>query len=170
MTEQQQTTSLLIADIVCKYFNITFEQLCSSSREVKYVYPRQLTHALIYHYYLFEKPSIRNGDIGWLIGRKSRLTVKHSVKTVKNLVLNKANKLQFDELLDQIYKSTIETQSVVIVPYFAFNPSNRDWVEDSGQENGNYMCRCTKCTEYFFGNKHRVICKVCYNELIETDK
>ena len=39
--------------------------------------------------------------------------------------------------------------------------SNRDWVEDFSHENGNYMCKCGKCKNYFYGHKRRVRCKLC---------
>jgi hypothetical protein len=40
----------------------------------------------------------------------------------------------------------------------------RDWPEDSNQENGNYMNQCVFCKKDFIGNKHRVICKKCSAE------
>ena len=39
--------------------------------------------------------------------------------------------------------------------------SERDWTEDFAHENGNYMHRCRKCSEQFFGHKRRVVCKAC---------
>jgi hypothetical protein len=39
----------------------------------------------------------------------------------------------------------------------------RDWTGDYAHENGNYMCVCATCGEQFFGNKCRVICRVCAN-------
>jgi hypothetical protein len=40
--------------------------------------------------------------------------------------------------------------------------SGRDWVEDFGHENGNYLCQCKSgCGQMFFGYKRRVICKQC---------
>lgn len=41
-----------------------------------------------------------------------------------------------------------------------YNPS-RDWTEDFEHENGNYMCKCYVCGEFFTGHKRRVVCKVC---------
>jgi len=39
--------------------------------------------------------------------------------------------------------------------------SSKNWTEDYKLENGNYMCKCSLCNEYFFGYKRRVICKEC---------
>lgn len=40
-------------------------------------------------------------------------------------------------------------------------PVQRDWREDQEHENGNFINRCSKCEEMFFGHKRRVICKAC---------
>ena len=40
-------------------------------------------------------------------------------------------------------------------------PSERDWKEDFPHENGNYMCQCVKCKEFFYGHKRRYSCKLC---------
>ena len=40
-------------------------------------------------------------------------------------------------------------------------PVQRDWREDQQHENGNFINRCSKCEEMFFGHKRRVICKAC---------
>lgn len=42
--------------------------------------------------------------------------------------------------------------------------SPKNWVSDYNQENGNYTCKCYKCKELFFGNKHRILCKECYDK------
>ena len=39
--------------------------------------------------------------------------------------------------------------------------SPKNWVEDYKHENGNYICRCSKCKEYFYGHKRRPLCKEC---------
>jgi len=39
--------------------------------------------------------------------------------------------------------------------------SPKNWTEDYSHENGNYICHCIKCKEYFFGYKRRCICKEC---------
>jgi hypothetical protein len=39
--------------------------------------------------------------------------------------------------------------------------SPKNWKEDCELENGNYICRCSLCKEYFYGYKRRVICKEC---------
>lgn len=39
--------------------------------------------------------------------------------------------------------------------------SLRNWTEDYGLENGNYICHCHKCKEYFFGHKRRNTCREC---------
>ena len=40
-------------------------------------------------------------------------------------------------------------------------PTPGDWVEDFDKDNGQYQCKCTRCTEMFTGYKRRVLCKVC---------
>ena len=39
--------------------------------------------------------------------------------------------------------------------------SPKNWTEDYKHENGNYVCRCSRCKEYFYGHKRRSLCKVC---------
>ena len=38
---------------------------------------------------------------------------------------------------------------------------SRDWLEDAEHENGNYQCRCYKCSQGFLGHKRRIVCKIC---------
>ena len=40
--------------------------------------------------------------------------------------------------------------------------SPKNWTEDYENENGNYINKCTKCEEHFFGHKRRFICKECF--------
>lgn len=42
--------------------------------------------------------------------------------------------------------------------------TSRDWIEDAGQENGNYSCHCVHCHLLFVGYKRRVTCRACYEE------
>ena len=39
--------------------------------------------------------------------------------------------------------------------------SNRNWKEDYKHENGNYLNKCYRCSQYFLGHKRRPICKEC---------
>lgn len=39
--------------------------------------------------------------------------------------------------------------------------SDRDWAEDFSHENGNYLCRCQRCTKMFYGHKRRIVCHEC---------
>jgi len=39
--------------------------------------------------------------------------------------------------------------------------SPKNWTEDYMYENGNYLCKCSKCKEYFYGHKRRPLCKEC---------
>jgi len=39
--------------------------------------------------------------------------------------------------------------------------SARDWTEDFVHENGNYLCKCYKCGQHFYGHKRRTRCKIC---------
>ena len=39
--------------------------------------------------------------------------------------------------------------------------SMKNWGEDYQYENGNYINKCIKCKEYFFGHKRRCICREC---------
>ena len=43
------------------------------------------------------------------------------------------------------------------------DPANakRDWTEDAGHENGNYLCQCLLCGKEFIGHKRRTVCKLC---------
>jgi hypothetical protein len=43
-------------------------------------------------------------------------------------------------------------------------PTEGDWPEDFAHDNGNYMCHCVTCLNYFTGYKRRIICKVCANK------
>lgn len=48
------------------------------------------------------------------------------------------------------------------VPYNRDRP--QDWPEDFHIENGNYVADenvCGACDIHFYGNKRRVICKIC---------
>jgi hypothetical protein len=44
--------------------------------------------------------------------------------------------------------------------------SVRDWTEDTGYENGNYMNRCDICGETFVGHKRRTWCKACARQCL----
>jgi hypothetical protein len=46
-----------------------------------------------------------------------------------------------------------------------YSPSERDWPEDFHHENGQYMNKCCHCKKVFCGNKHRVSCKKCFNNV-----
>lgn len=43
--------------------------------------------------------------------------------------------------------------------------SQKNWTEDYKHENGNYICKCYNCKEYFFGHKRRPLCKECGGNL-----
>ena len=50
------------------------------------------------------------------------------------------------------------------IPHLAmedFFDDGRNWIEDYGQENGNYINTCVHCGRLFKGNKRRVVCKLC---------
>ena len=42
-----------------------------------------------------------------------------------------------------------------------FQPTARDWPEDSGHENGNYRNTCAACEQTFTGHERRVVCHLC---------
>ena len=65
-----------------------------------------------------------------------------------------------------IYKKVEQEEELKGMPLF----SERDWKEDFVHENGNYVCQCYKCKEYFYGHKRRVECKICANEQEEEKK
>ena len=52
-----------------------------------------------------------------------------------------------------------------IMPEF---DSPKNFPEDYPGENGNYICKCCKCKENFYGYKRRVICKECQE--VETSE
>ena len=53
------------------------------------------------------------------------------------------------------------------LPYI---PTDRDFIEDTTHENGNYENICCICTEHFFGHKRRVVCKICQNKKLNVVK
>jgi hypothetical protein len=42
-----------------------------------------------------------------------------------------------------------------------FSNPGRDFTEDFGHENGQYLNICCRCAQNFVGHKRRVNCKVC---------
>lgn len=43
----------------------------------------------------------------------------------------------------------------------AFGSPEKNWIEDSLEDNGNYLCKCSTCEEQFVGHKRRIYCKTC---------
>lgn len=39
--------------------------------------------------------------------------------------------------------------------------SPKNYPEDYADGHNQYVCKCYKCKEYFYGYKRRIICKVC---------
>jgi chromosomal replication initiator protein len=70
----------LIQIIICKYFNISVEQLHSNVRKREIVQPRQIAHSLCMS---LTKSSL--ATVGQEIGKKDHATVLNSCRTVKNL-------------------------------------------------------------------------------------
>jgi len=60
-------------------------------------------------------------------------------------------------LADELPSSPSSTKPHVM-PSFS---SPRNWTEDYKYENGNYLCKCCQCDEYFYGHKRRPLCKEC---------
>src|SRR6056297_361076 len=62
-------------------------------------------------------------------------------------------------MLDE-YADAVKNNAVLphVMPSF---DSPKNWTEDYKHENGNYVCRCSKCKEYFYGHKRRPLCKKC---------
>lgn len=71
-----------IADIVCKFYKITFEMLTAKTRYKTQIEARQITHSLCKDI-LGDHVSL--AEIGRVIGQKDHTTVMHSIKTVTNL-------------------------------------------------------------------------------------
>ena len=48
-------------------------------------------------------------------------------------------------------------------PFYKGTPDmiDRGFPEDFSLSNGNYICRCRVCGEYFMGYKGRTMCKPC---------
>lgn len=42
-------------------------------------------------------------------------------------------------------------------------PTDRDWTEDAGGENGSYQGKCVICGSGFIGHKRRVVCRTCHD-------
>ena len=57
------------------------------------------------------------------------------------------------------------TSDIGMAAYILNDPriEYRSWPEDSELENGNYFCKCSKCSQPFIGYKRRVVCRVCHN-------
>ena len=53
--------------------------------------------------------------------------------------------------------SIFEIPHLTIEDFF----DDKNWIEDYGQENGNYVNTCIRCGEIFKGHKRRVVCKLC---------
>lgn len=52
----------------------------------------------------------------------------------------------------------MESKEKLIFPEF---DSAKNYPEDYTDEHNQYICKCYKCKEYFFGYKRRTICKEC---------
>ena len=48
---------------------------------------------------------------------------------------------------------------------FEIETDPRSFPEDSKYENGGYINSCVCCENEFMGHKHRIICKICQDEL-----
>lgn len=54
-----------------------------------------------------------------------------------------------------------DPQHTALLRHFAGKPNSHDYPEDWPHENGNYMCECCLCHEFFMGHKRRIICREC---------
>ena len=79
--EEEKITTDDVKQVVCKYFNINDDLLCSASRKQEIVYVRQLA---IYMANKFTDDS--HVQIGKSIGGRNHSTVIHSIKQVNNLI------------------------------------------------------------------------------------
>lgn len=71
---------------------------------------------------------------------------------------------EIDEARDE--RKEQEAGTILNIPF-----SERDWKEDFSHENGNYLCKCCLCKNYFYGHKRRPVCKLCLTEdLSNNDK
>ena len=79
--EEEKITTDDVKQMVCKYFNINDELLCSASRKQEIVYVRQIA---IYMANKYTEDS--HVQIGKSIGGRNHSTVIHSIKQVNNLI------------------------------------------------------------------------------------
>ena len=48
--------------------------------------------------------------------------------------------------------------------------SPKNWVEDYKDGHNQYICKCVKCKESFYGYKRRIVCKECESRAIQSKK
>lgn len=54
------------------------------------------------------------------------------------------------------------------VPASIAAPQRGDWPEDAVYENGSYQGLCSVCGGWFTGHKRRVVCKTCYDVVLDA--
>lgn len=68
---------------------------------------------------------------------------------------------------NEVLKHAFEKQAVAAGSFASLFYENqidsdkRNWIEDFPHENGNYVNKCSICSNQFIGHKHRVVCKLC---------
>jgi hypothetical protein len=83
-----------IQDVVCKYYNLTLEQLHTETRKREIVQARQIAQ-----YFAKQLTKVKLEVIGEKIGNKNHSTISHASKVVNNLIdTDKEIKAQIKEI------------------------------------------------------------------------
>jgi hypothetical protein len=83
-----------IQDVVCKYYNLTLEQLHTETRKREIVQARQIAQ-----YFAKQLTKVKLEVIGEKIGNKNHSTISHASKVVNNLIdTDKEIKAQIEEI------------------------------------------------------------------------
>ena len=100
MTKSEKATCLLIAGVVCNFYNLSFVEMITKSRKIPILWPRQVTHSLINAHF---KSNIALSEIGCLVGMCDHATILNSFKTVRNLTeTDKSLRAEVDQIMTMI--------------------------------------------------------------------
>ena len=78
---------ILVESVICNYFRTTKCGIYKRSRELPYMYHRQLIQ-----YFMKNLTKLENTDIGKRTGGYDRVTINHSIKVILNYIETDPNK------------------------------------------------------------------------------
>jgi chromosomal replication initiator protein len=84
--EQKDINGKTITDAVCKYYNITFEELQSPRKDREVSVPRQIAM-----YLMIELTNYSNKKVASMLNRKDHTTVLHAAKKIRTDIENKTD-------------------------------------------------------------------------------